>query len=140
METYNYNEALNLVEKFMDESGVRAYCTEVCLGKCCFACSLRTEKGCGDKIRHLACSLHICSLILKALPEEAVKRFRKLKSKVFLAINEAWLKRKRYFDVYFETIPTAVKRNFVIDREIIDEMLNPEFVALLKQRVNFLMS
>lgn len=55
--------ALDFAEKFMEESGIRKFCSEVCGGKCCASCSRPPGKGLrcyeGGE-RNLACSSFIC--------------------------------------------------------------------------------
>ena len=36
---YTYKEALEVVEDFMIDSGIREYCEEICRGYCCGLCS-----------------------------------------------------------------------------------------------------
>ena len=82
-EFYAYQEALDIIESFMDASGIRYFCTVTCQGGCCSSCKL---KNCSDN-RNLACSYFICNslgrLILKDKFED-YKNHRKQLLKVLL--------------------------------------------------------
>lgn len=57
----NFTQALEVVEKFMTESGIRQYCTEICKGHCCAGCH-GTEEACNkNEGRRLSCSMFICA-------------------------------------------------------------------------------
>ena len=60
-----YNEALESVNEFMEKSGIRTLCKEVCKGQCCcdIASSLR-KKRCNSNIlchEKLPCVCFVCS-------------------------------------------------------------------------------
>ena len=57
---YNYYEALEIVEQFMAESGIRKFCSTLCKGTCCGSCKSRGDNGCKLKVRNLLCSIHTC--------------------------------------------------------------------------------
>jgi len=56
-----YNAFLNQIEEVMTSSGIRNYCSNICLGSCCDGC-YETKNACHrNEGRRLACSLFICA-------------------------------------------------------------------------------
>lgn len=67
--TIPYDEALAAIEDFMEASGIRKYCSEVCKGGCCSQCSLpRKGIGCPLPKRNILCSAFLCSDVLSQVP------------------------------------------------------------------------
>jgi len=63
MDNLDYFQTLERVERFMEASGFRKYCTEICRGRCCGGC-YTSEGACHkNEGRRLACSIFVCSLI-----------------------------------------------------------------------------
>jgi len=62
---YTYEEALEIIEKFMIESGIRKYCENICKGECCKDCPNPCFKR-GQ--RRLPCSVYICDWLRYLLP------------------------------------------------------------------------
>ena len=61
MDTYNYEQTLEIVENFMIETGIRNFCTEICKGQCCGRCYESNKNACHKhEGRRLACSAYIC--------------------------------------------------------------------------------
>ena len=55
-----YKETLDRVEMFMNDSGIRDFCSKICRGMCCMNC-YESENACHkNEGRRLACSLFIC--------------------------------------------------------------------------------
>jgi|GEM_PF-1891350 len=61
-----YPEAFALVESFMEKSGIKKFCTEVCHGRCCGACWDSNPRSCHIKGRILGCSVFVCSDLIGA--------------------------------------------------------------------------
>lgn len=56
-----YQETLELVEKFMINSGIRNFCTNVCHGGCCGYCHKYPKVSCfNNEGRRLMCSIFVC--------------------------------------------------------------------------------
>lgn len=53
---YSYQESLDIVEKFMIDSGIREYCESICKGKCCIGCYDSSNACFKNEGRRLACS------------------------------------------------------------------------------------
>lgn len=61
----NYKDTLEIVEKFMINSGIREYCTKICKGKCCSGCYELNPKACWRcEGRRLSCSIYLCNDLL----------------------------------------------------------------------------
>lgn len=76
MSGISYKETLSLVEKFMIDSHIRKYCSEICKGKCCEKC-YKSEYAChryGE--RRLSCSIYLCVAIYSLLSETDEKFLR----------------------------------------------------------------
>ena len=65
---YSYREALEIVEEFMIESGIRKYCTTVCKGYCCGLCSFSENACFRNEGRRLPCSIYLCTALLDLFP------------------------------------------------------------------------
>lgn len=66
-----YTETLDLVEKFMIDSEIRRYCTDICKGSCCTSCYKDNEEACHrQEGRRLACSIFICYALSSLLSEK----------------------------------------------------------------------
>lgn len=60
-ETYNYKQTLDIVENFMNESGIRWFCTKTCKGQCCNTLECKDMEECITfKEKKLACAIFIC--------------------------------------------------------------------------------
>ena len=71
---YSYQESLDIVEKFMIDSGIREYCETICKGKCCGGCyeskyACRKNEG-----RRLSCSTMICEELRNFIFSDETKR------------------------------------------------------------------
>ena len=112
---YSYREALEIVEEFMIESGIRKYCTTVCKGYCCGLCSFSENACFRNEGRRLPCSTFICDWLLGYLPNE----------KELIKINK--IIERTLFNImgknpYFYPNTPDVQRKFSINKEIIDKI------------------
>lgn len=64
IQTMRHSQALKIVNKFMDDTGIRKYCQTICQGKCCSECQKPTD--CSNK---LPCSAFICENLIKRILE-----------------------------------------------------------------------
>jgi hypothetical protein len=64
--TISYQEALDRIERFMKESGIRKLCQTVCLGHCCTGCFYDKETSCAILgFRKIGCSAFLCYPLLR---------------------------------------------------------------------------
>lgn len=81
MEYYNYNQTLDEFEKFMIETGIRKYCSELCRGSCCDIHKCNDCFKYGE--RRLFCSTYICpelEAVLRKTDARGFKIFQKLRN------------------------------------------------------------
>lgn len=55
---------IDIVEKWLKETGIRSYCENTCSGKCCVHSQCR-KQYCGQGRRLLVCSIFLCTLVLE---------------------------------------------------------------------------
>jgi hypothetical protein len=61
---YSYDDILDVVEKFMTDSGIRKWCSDHCKTKCCEGC-YKSDQACHkNEGRRLTCSLYLCGSIV----------------------------------------------------------------------------
>jgi len=70
--TYTYKEALEVVEDFMIDSGIREYCETVCRGYCCGLCSFGENACFKNEGRRLPCSIYLCTALLDLFPDKDI--------------------------------------------------------------------
>ena len=71
-EELNYAETLKIVEKFMEKTGIRHFCTDYCGGQCCNPCyENNKDKNCRIFGRRLECSMFICDALKTVLLNES---------------------------------------------------------------------
>lgn len=120
MNNLNYQEALDIVEKFMIDSGIREYCTKICKGKCCGSCQKKNDQTCQHhEGRRLSCSIYLCSKIYNVLPLVSRKKFGRVSKCImrqYTLFNDLLLCRRNIYytappKIFFEIIkfPTDVK-------------------------------
>jgi len=78
---YTYEEALEIVEKFMIESRIRKYCETVCQGRCCpnyyevgkgWVKCKDSDQSCLLTGRRLPCSIYLCDELRELLPNNKI--------------------------------------------------------------------
>lgn len=75
----SYEELLDLAESFMEKSGVRAYCSEICKGHCCNGCYVSDGACHKNEGRRLACSTFLCyNLRKRVLTQEQQRAYSKM--------------------------------------------------------------
>jgi len=145
-DTVNYGEALAAVNRFMEESGIRKYCREVCKGYCCGGC-WNSEGAChrneGINMR-LPCSMYVCSPLQAAIwgtglpagghsvdwQEAEDKKFRTAHWRVTDACYHAC---GNQADAYF-TDSRRWSKGFKVSRYAVD-MLTTVDTAFVKERM-----
>ena len=66
-EYIGYEEALAIIEKFMTNTGIRNYCTNVCKGNCCGACYTSPDACHKNEGRRISCSIFLCQSLCNIL-------------------------------------------------------------------------
>ena len=72
-----YEEALETIEKFNTDSGLRDFCTDACKGSCCWECTDHCFKR-GE--RRIVCSTFFCVAILNIIfpDKKELRRYKDL--------------------------------------------------------------
>jgi hypothetical protein len=113
-----YQETLDIVEKFMIESKIRQYCTEICKGACCMDCYEINPNACRHhEGRRLPCSMFTCYELRQYFSE----RIEKILIKAGQDIRDKYYEYDCKFDPYFNVpcktfmevirFPISIKRN-----------------------------
>ena len=67
----NYSQTMGVVEKFMINSRIREYCTDICKGQCCNKCYKENKEACHrQEGRRLSCSVFLCGGLRRLFPKE----------------------------------------------------------------------
>ena len=104
MDTLTYQETTDIVEKFMIDTKIRKYCTEICKGKCCGSCYTKNDQACHlSEGRRLCCSIFLCFSLHNKFSIET----RKILHTADIHIRNQYHnnKHKRLENIYF-TAPT----------------------------------
>lgn len=118
----SYSQALEQVEKFIRDSGIREYCTTVCKGNCCRGCRVRS---CDTGSRKITCSFYLCSNILNVFPQ----KYRV----VWDSINEhIYQTLKSYFhykiDVFYDDVMQAIRKCY-FSKAVFDQIATLSEIA-----------
>lgn len=133
MDFYNYDESLKLVEQFMIETGIRKFCSKYCKGKCCFDCYDSDNSCIKNEGRRLSCSIWVCNELLDLVFNSRDRmRILIVKDKI-----ELMLKNQINSNIYFTPHVKKVKRNFLIDKKILN-LLNRLDIKEIKKKVSVL--
>ena len=133
---YTYQETLDIVEKFMIETGVREYCETICKGKCCGSCyeskyACRKNEG-----RRLSCSTMICNKLVNFLFTEKEKE---LYTNCDLDMWHTFIRDCDLRDIYFDIYTDYVKKKFKIAKQLfsfIDRMNIKEVKSKVQYLIN----
>lgn len=99
-----YQETLNIIEKFMINSDIRQYCTDICKGQCCLGCYKDNPNACHrQEGRRLACSIYTCYGLKNQFSKEVIK----ILSKIDYDIRDKYYEYDCRFDVYFD-VPNKI--------------------------------
>ena len=81
-----YEHTLNIVDKFMIDSGIRDFCTNTCGSKCCTGCKDNNPLRCTEmEGRRLSCTIYLCHPL-------AMLIFTRQEFQTFYKIQEVILK------------------------------------------------
>lgn len=136
---YTYKSAVNRIEKFMMESGIRSYCEDYCKGYCCDGCYERDTACHMNEGRRLACSHFICArlrlLIFDTLSENKY-------SSLGLVIRKRLAKasmNNHYRNPYFMPYTRKQMEKFRIPKSVFDENLpTGKEVETIRYKINAL--
>ena len=109
----NYEETMNLAERFMKVSGIRGYCEYTCKGNCCGPNCYNSDRGCQKNGKRLACSFYICNslrLILFSDIRDVENLFNRLKYGIMDALEKA--NRDHRMEPYFRPYEKHVIEDF----------------------------
>ena len=120
----SYAEAVNKIEKFMQDGGIRKICSDLCVGRCCSKC-YKSEKACRkNEGRRLACSFFMC-YPLKAL------LFTKYEEEIFDTVDRIVGTKIRdaipgysvgYSSMYFDINDQSTRDKFSIDINVLNRL------------------
>lgn len=112
--TLNYKEATDLMEKFMMDSGIRDFCTNLCKGMCCESLDKECKTKCTE--RNLSCGTYVCpALVHSVFNMSLAKRYYKIRQLIMPKLNEL----TQLFDgrcIYTDYVPIEVQKEFSISK------------------------
>jgi len=121
MEILSYDETLEKVEEFIESSGVRKVCEEICKGRCCTECPKKVKEKClTSKIRNLSCSTYICRNVIEKITIPDYKNMQiDMYERFIYNINKQMQKtNKNRLDYYF--FPTKKEKElFKFPKELL---------------------
>ena len=142
----NYEETLNKVECFMDKSGIREFCSDVCQGYCCGNCYL-SENACHkNEGRRLSCSVFICGnlsdLLFNSEYKEAyaemenmiIHKLRISSDKVNgkNRVPDSWIYQKIY--MYYRPHSKKMRDEFLIEDKFLN-ILDKIDISMVKRKL-----
>jgi len=78
VELLSYNELLDIIENFMNETRIRKFCSNICKGLCCHDCYTSNINACFlNESRRITCSLFICDSLSSIIFNEAERALYK---------------------------------------------------------------
>ena len=137
----SYRETLRRVEDFMTKSGIRKYCSEICVGSCCGGCYKNSKKACHrNEGRRISCSTYFCGrmgmISNKEISEEIMHPYRQTERHIMDQVHKAWQsigkgisKPGMYIatpNSYFEVHTEDMMKAFKAEREIVMVGMNAE--------------
>lgn len=132
-----YNDTLSLMEKFMDESGIRKFCSDFCQGMCCETLGTKCKTGCKD--RKLSCGTYVCvSIIHSVFDKETISGYYKIRSMIMPQLREL----TQLYDgrcIYTEEVPQDVKEAFTLPaEEFMSNYPTDEEIEAIRKRLEHL--
>ena len=118
----NYQETLELVNRFMTGSGIHEYCTTVCKGECCSECYEKHKFSChkqeGDTGR-LTCMSSVCAELERAMEQAGFKDQGFVRITVLRSIRHCW---RNMRDVFHYPPPERVINEFQVEDRFVDRL------------------
>lgn len=121
----DYQETLEKIEMVMKITGIRKYCTKICKGDCCTKKCYEFEKSCHNESRRLACSIFLCSSMIKRFKEPARSFFHNADRDIYNALQDVSLKDKNHQgkSLYFYPYTKDMIERFKVDSYTINEFV-----------------
>jgi len=119
----NHQETLDIVNKFMERSGIHEYCVKTCKGKCCAGCYEQHKFSChnvGNDTGRLSCMIHSCRF-LDDIMEKAGIRYSFARLTVLRTIRASW---PNIRDIFHYPMPKMAEEAFEVEERFIPELLN----------------
>jgi len=115
MPTLDYHQTLDMVEAFMEASGIRAYCTNICKGRCCENCYTSKNACHKHEGRRISCSAYICYFKTKTRGKDYLEPFKEARSIISREAERSFDKYKTGFaNRYFHPPPKRMFKEFMI--------------------------
>jgi hypothetical protein len=115
MPTLNYHQTLDMVEAFMIKSGMRAYCTNICKGKCCDGCYTSKDACHKHEGRRMSCSVYMCYFKVRSRGKDFLDSYKIARSIVGHEAQRTFEKYKTgYASHYFNPPPKRMFKAFMI--------------------------
>lgn len=127
----DYQETLEKIEMVMKITGIREYCTQKCKGDCCTQRCYESEKSCHNESRRLACSIFLCSSMIKRFKEPARSFFYNANYYIYSALQNVSFEDKNHGgrSIYSYPYTKDMIERFKVDSHTINEFVT----AALKQ-------
>jgi hypothetical protein len=107
----NYEETVDLIDKFMKDSGIRTFCEHYCKGACCGTECFNSKNACHkNEGRRLACSFYLCQEVAYLVMPLRIDTLRqKAKYEALEALRKA---HGSYLEAYFKPYPQKTIKNY----------------------------
>jgi len=112
----NYAQTLDMVEAFMEASGIRAFCTNMCKGDCCSGC-YETKQACHrHEGRRMSCSIYLCYFKTTGVGDDLMFPFKSAERIIHEEARRVYDRYKsgRYTNSYFYPPPKQIFTEFEI--------------------------
>jgi len=120
MKSLTYEEALNKIESFMIESGIRDFCTEECQGYCCQKCFMSRKACHRNEKRRLSCSFYLCYNLRDLVFTAAEQRvYEKANMAIKIKLTEL-MEYGSLGNIYFDVHDENIKEQFSIDKPVLN--------------------
>lgn len=95
-----HKQTMKAIEDFMEDSGIREICSNICHGSCCGRDCFTSDKACHkNEGRRVACSIFLCGKITRIFNEEQRKVYFDIKDAVMQAVfKNKYTKGSEFFD------------------------------------------
>lgn len=120
----SYAKAVNKIEKFMKNSGIRAICSDLCIGMCCGSC-YKSDFACHkNEGRRLACSFYMCRPLRQLL-------FTEYEAEIFNSVDQIIRSKIRdsmpgytpgYSSIYFDINGKSMRDRFSINIAVLNRL------------------
>ena len=150
MEVLNYDQTLELVESFMEKSGIRSYCTDICKGDCCGSCYTNNPEACHrNEGRRLACSVYLCYTPTCFPTDDFMEPFVRVSREVTNVIDRVYERFDTnqnvyssgfaiYRNKYFRVPPKELFSNFEIPKVVVTDNLTAKFAAEVRKYIDMI--